>query len=216
MTQGAIYLTFDDGPLAGTDDVVAVLTEKEVKGTLFLVGGHVVGQRRTSLLNVARSTAYVEIANHSQTHANGRYAEYYADPSAVVAGFKEASEVLGLTGPGIPARLPGRNTWRVGSISANDLASGAAADLLAAEGYVIYGWDVEWRMRQGSPAQTPEEVHNEITTALESGRTRKANKVIVLAHDVMFRASRGNRTKLATLIDLLKGDGHTFEFVSEY
>lgn len=31
-----VYLTFDDGPLAGTDDVIDVLNQKRVKGSLLI------------------------------------------------------------------------------------------------------------------------------------------------------------------------------------
>jgi len=38
MSDSTVYLTFDDGPLGGTDDVIATLNEMKVRGTLFMVG----------------------------------------------------------------------------------------------------------------------------------------------------------------------------------
>jgi len=35
MSDQTLYLTFDDGPLGGTDDVIATLNETKVKGILF-------------------------------------------------------------------------------------------------------------------------------------------------------------------------------------
>lgn len=35
-----VYLTFDDGPRYGTDDVLRILNEQNVKGTFFMVGFH--------------------------------------------------------------------------------------------------------------------------------------------------------------------------------
>lgn len=36
----SVYLTFDDGPLGGTDDVIKALVNNQVKGTLFMVALH--------------------------------------------------------------------------------------------------------------------------------------------------------------------------------
>jgi len=32
MSDSTVYLTFDDGPLGGTDDVIATLNEMKVRG----------------------------------------------------------------------------------------------------------------------------------------------------------------------------------------
>jgi hypothetical protein len=35
MTEQTVYLTFDDGPMPGSDDIIQVLNDKKVKGILF-------------------------------------------------------------------------------------------------------------------------------------------------------------------------------------
>lgn len=68
--MATIYLTFDDGPLAGSDDVISVLNAEQVRGTMFMIGIHVTGSLfRQSILQAAQASWFVEIGNHSNTHA---------------------------------------------------------------------------------------------------------------------------------------------------
>ncbi|MCP4120073.1 MAG: polysaccharide deacetylase family protein [Desulfobacteraceae bacterium] len=199
MPKSTVFLTFDDGPLSGSDDVIQVLKTKKVKGTLFMVGVHVTSTWRKNQVIAAHVSPYCEVGNHSNTHADEKYASYYSDPKTVVEGFKEATKILDIKGTRIITRLPGRNTWRVGNIIKNDLESGNAADLLYKEGYVIYGWDVEWKMtKTGMPVESPEEMVKKIQNALLSDATKKKNKVIVLMHDAMFKTSTGEKAKSTT------------------
>ncbi|NNG04313.1 MAG: polysaccharide deacetylase family protein [Inquilinus sp.] len=218
--MATIYLTFDDGPLAGTDDVIAVLQAKRAKGTLFMVGDHVMPGFRGDLLTAAHAGPYTSVANHSSTHGNRRYSEYYRNPTTVVAGFRRTTETLGISERPVRARLPGRNTWRVGNIVATDPTnggdSGPAANGLAGDGYRVYGWDLEWPMERGRPAASADQIAARVRTSLSAGRTKKPGHLVLLAHDIMFRASNQDRQKLERLIDLLRGDGHDFAFISGF
>lgn len=209
-----IFLTFDDGPLAGTDDVIAVLNEKKAKGTLFMVGDHVNGSWRKAQMKSAHNNSYVEVANHSSSHAKNEYAKYYSKPESVVEGFEKAGGTLGIKRK--LARLPGRNTWRVGEIIASDLGSGQAADMLKKKGYKIFGWDSEWKMENGRAIESPEDMLNKVKTVFERGGTRRENKQVILMHDTMFRQSIGGREKLSRFIDLLRQQGYETEFISKY
>lgn len=221
MPEQTVYLTFDDGPMPGTDDIIQVLKDKKVKGTLFMVATHVTSSWRKSLVNEAHKSQYVEVGNHSNVHANHEYAAYYSKHVIVGEGFKKAKEILGLKGQKIIARLPGRNTWRVDNIIKNDLGSGNAADLLAKKGYVIYGWDVEWKMtKNGKAKEEPGDVVKKIQNVLSGSgkriKTKKKDKVIVLMHDIMFRSPTGGKKKLEQFIDELRQAGFKFDFVSNY
>ncbi len=218
--MAVVYLTFDDGPLGGTDDVIAVLIAKRAKGTLFMVGDHISSEWRRQRLADAHASEFVQVANHSTTHASGDYRGYYGNPRGVVEGFQGATRTLRITRQPVPARLPGRNTWRVGSIVHNDPTnggdSGAAASQLAAAGYRIYGWDVEWQMSRGRPQGTADQVVQRIDRMAAAGSVKKAGHVVLLTHDVMFRASNHDRGKLERLIDLLRAAGHSFAFISDF
>lgn len=93
---------------------------------------------------------------------------------------------------------------------------GHAADKLVSKGYTIYGWDVEWRKNKDGSIETPEEMLKKIQNALSSNKTKKKDKIIMLMHDKMFRASMGNKEKLKDLIKLLRKAGFIFDFVSNY
>jgi peptidoglycan/xylan/chitin deacetylase (PgdA/CDA1 family) len=211
-----VYLTFDDGPLGGTDDVIKVLNAKETKGTLFMVGAHVSTDWRKQRLTDAHASKYVEVANHSTTHADNEYREYYKDPKAVLAGFDKSTKTLKITKKPVPARLPGRNTWRLTGITRTASDSGAAADLLHKNGYRLYGWDVEWRMDGGVSVESADEMISKIDHHVKAGKLAKAGKVILLTHDVMFRESKGGKIKLERLIDKLKASGYSMDFVTNY
>jgi len=210
-----VYLTFDDGPVFGTDDVIGVLNETSAKGTLFMVSDHTAGTWSAKVLKDAQASAFVQIGNHSKTHANLKYQEYYRkNPAEILANFLEANTVLGLNKKPFHARLPGRNTWRVDGINRTNLNSGAAADILARNGFRIYGWDVEWGHTQGICDGTPAEIAARI--GAKAGSAAKPGKVIVLMHDAQFRQSRQQRSKLTELIIALRRTGHTLEFISSY
>jgi len=230
MPNQTIFLTFDDGVIPGTDDVISVLKNKKIKATLFMVGNTLFSKWRKSQLERAKASAYVEIGNHSYTHANDQYTAYYnQSPNKILKGFQEADEILGLVNKQgnilkgntfIPARLPGRNTWRINDIrqtdSVNQGDSAAAANTLASSRYRIYGWDLEWNMQAGNPVQTPQQMLEAVIERLNNANTKKKNKLIILMHDQMFRASKGNKEKLLEFIDLLVKEHYNFDFISRY
>ncbi|WP_299439140.1 polysaccharide deacetylase family protein [uncultured Rhodospira sp.] len=214
--------------------MIAVLNAEQVKGTLFMVGEHVSSDWRRGVLQDAHSSGFVQVANHSYTHAGGNHTGYYKDAEAVLKGFKKATKTLGITGTPIDARLPGRNTWRAGTIVRTDPTngsdSGAAANRLAQNGYRIFGWDVEWRRTgasaaegAGHPDQRASDLVRQIASSLgRAGGTQKPDKCIVLMHDTMFRASKSemegitDRQQLLQFVQALKRNKYKFDFMSNY
>lgn len=78
-----IYLTFDDGIQAGTEEVLALLKEKGVKATFFLTGVHLwyafsynEEKAKTILKDIYENHV---IGNHSFSHANDHYSSFYRD-----------------------------------------------------------------------------------------------------------------------------------------
>jgi hypothetical protein len=78
-----IYLTFDDGIQAGTEEVLSVLKETGVKATFFLVGIQLDYSYRKNASACLRLLRDIyenhEIGNHSYSHANFYYTSYYRD-----------------------------------------------------------------------------------------------------------------------------------------
>ncbi|MDH6253585.1 peptidoglycan/xylan/chitin deacetylase (PgdA/CDA1 family) [Chryseobacterium sp. H1D6B] len=140
-----IYLTFDDGPNRGTENLLKILHKRNVCATAFLVGKHTFGStKQKEDFELLKNDHLVELANHSFSHAHNKYTDFYKNSAAVVRDFNIARDTLKLTDK--IARTPGRNIWRLNNINVTDIKSSAeAANSLKKAGYKIVGWDLEWR-----------------------------------------------------------------------
>lgn len=140
-----IYLTFDDGPNRGTENLLKILHKRNVTATAFLVGQHAIGsQKQKKDLETLRKDSLIELANHSYTHAHNRYDSFYKNPEFVLQDFNAAKDSLKLINK--IARTPGRNIWRLNNITSTDIKSStAAANNLQKAGYKVIGWDLEWK-----------------------------------------------------------------------
>ena len=151
LVKCQIFLTFDDGPDHGTNDVIDVLDEVGLQGkvTFFIIGAHLTrsfryrapwrGRRKwtgTQLVQLEYRLKNL-IANHSFVHARNQYAKWYrGSPENTRKDFdknrRALARIIGEVSkkpppkpyPGLLiARLPGRNTWRVGKINVTDKAN---------------------------------------------------------------------------------------------
>jgi peptidoglycan/xylan/chitin deacetylase (PgdA/CDA1 family) len=220
-----IYLTFDDGPLSGTANVLDVLAEEQVPAAMFMVGLHVEsGGEQRALLMRAKALPLVTVGNHSYSHANNHYRDYYSNTDGVVADMLKANTVLGLT-PWVYARLPGRDVFRLIDYSKDDLSMDPAHyerevvdyDYVAAMKFLIYGWDFEWaHSSDGKPVQSVDLLVSEIDHLFAYGRFMKRNEMILLMHDEMFQDRFDGKGKLKSLIQQLKQRGYTFGDIKQY
>lgn len=215
-----IYLTFDDGPLDGSEHIDSVVLQERLKISVFLVGQLVMKNKKLqAYLEEYKTNPYIEAYNHSYTHANGKYKLFYSKPVSVLDDIQQDEAVLGLHYKIV--RLPGRNIWRVGKLVKDDAAVGnsgsAAADTLAMHGYKVFGWDTEWRHNgDGTPIQTVDEMVKEIETRLDNGATLTKDHIVVLIHDEMFRKT-WEESELKQLVDKLRThENYVFEHVRYY
>lgn len=114
--------------------------------------------------------------------------------------------------------MPGRNIWRIGQRKRNDGTSGeAAADLLATNGYKLYGWDIEWQHHpNATPVQSVDELVKEIDGMLSNGKSFTKDHIVVLIHDEMFQ-KKWEESELKQLIDKLKlHENYVFEHIRFY
>ncbi|MET3582295.1 peptidoglycan/xylan/chitin deacetylase (PgdA/CDA1 family) [Mesorhizobium robiniae] len=220
-----IYLTFDDGPLTGTSNILDVLEAEQVPATLFMVGMHAQANGlNKALVQRAKRMPLVTIGNHSYSHAYNHYRHFYGDTEGVVADMLRANAVLGLK-PSVHARLPGRDVFRLLSMSKNDTSLGLAEEgredpdyeFVAASGFYLYGWDHEWvHENSGKPVQTVDHLVSEIDHLFGYGRFVKPGKLILLMHDEMFQDVFDGKANLTALIKALKLRGYTFGAISGY
>ena len=213
-----IYLTFDDGPLEGSEDIDDAVRTDKIKINVFVVGSHVRSvPRMSTYFQLYENNPYIEVGNHSYSHAHDDYRLFYEYPETVYQDFERNERVLQLKTK--LARLPGRNMWRIGNIAKNDVRSGSSAgDLLAKNGYTLFGWDLEWQhdARTGAPIQTVNDIYYVIESLLKEHKTVQENHIVILCHDEMFRKN-WEETELKQLIERLKSTGnYEFNHLSEY
>ncbi|TCR91803.1 polysaccharide deacetylase family protein [Rhizobium sp. BK376] len=224
-TDRTIYLTFDDGPLQGTENVLSVLKQENVPAAMFMVGLHVeTSPRGRELLAQAKALPLVTLGNHSYTHANNRYRVFYSNTRAVVSDMLHANQVLGLS-PIVNARLPGRDVFRLPHIATEDLSINVAEwqrewldyELVSEAGFYLYGWDFEWiHSNDGKPVQSVDTLVSEIDHLFRYNKFVRPGKMILLMHDEMFQDQFNGREKLAALIDALKQRGYAFGDIGSY
>jgi peptidoglycan/xylan/chitin deacetylase (PgdA/CDA1 family) len=217
--EKTIYLTFDDGPMRGTENILKVLSEENVKATMFCVGRNIA--RHPSLFKRELVLPNIMVANHTYSHANGHYSRFYSDLWGVMSDVEHAQLIVGGRKY---LRLAGRNVWRTPDIRRDDRALSPHRvsvempkyDTLADEGFFVYGWDIEWHFGSGGRRKGgAQELASRIESLYRSGRTVKRGKVVLLAHDFMFR-DNGSTDELRRFIKIMKSRGWRFETIEHY
>jgi peptidoglycan/xylan/chitin deacetylase (PgdA/CDA1 family) len=213
-----IYLTFDDGPSSGSELVNDLSQKDSLPINVFLIGRNVCATHKNrSLFREYQDNPMVEIGNHSYTHAERHYKSWFKQPLQVLADFDRSSDSLGQTNRLI--RLPGRNFFRLDSLSRDERSNGKeAADTLAARGYAVFGWDLEWRSHAGNGIRTHsgKEMMDLVGAMLDKQKTFLPGRVIILLHDPELK-NEEFKNELEEFIRLAKEDGRfSFEHLSEY
>jgi peptidoglycan/xylan/chitin deacetylase (PgdA/CDA1 family) len=190
-----IYLSFDDGPLPGTNNCISICEQEQVAATFFQVAFH---QSRS---NFGRN-AYKRIASNPKLFLIANHSYYYHQSDSSLADFMKAGRIL-QTNNNI-ARLPGNNAWNTSNIKR---ASGLVRPLVKkmdSVGFNVVGWDMEWRYNSsGRPIFAPEKMAAFADSLLQFNKTKTKNHLVILMHDHEFRAS-ADSAKLAKMIGLLK------------
>ncbi len=216
-----LFLTFDDGPVRGTANLLRILKEEGVKATLFSIGERI--EKHPKLFHKALATPEVLVANHTYSHANNHYRRFYTGKTLnVVNDIDRAQKLIG--GPRY-LRLAGRDVWRLPDLKRNDWAINVAQrnkeiakyDALANRGYFIYGWDIEWGFSHTTqkPLFGGAEMARRVEALYRSGKTAQKGKVVLLAHDYMWRTASSAR-QLRLFLQIMKEQGWHFETVDQY
>jgi peptidoglycan-N-acetylglucosamine deacetylase len=186
-----LYLTWDDGPNEGTPNLTKLVKEFKVPMNFFLIGRNATDPRFMAMFEEQKKLDHVTFYNHSWSHANGRYAYYYSNPTTLVEDFSKCRNIFKFDNK--IGRGPGRNAWRVGNINETDIrASKRGIDSLASQNFNLIGWDIEWNFKYAGgivhPIQTADAMLAQIDEKFAMQNTRIKNHMILLAHDQMFYA----------------------------
>ena len=212
-----IYLTFDDGPNRGTESLLKILHKRNVCATAFLVGQHAVGSKKQKNdLESLRKDKLVELANHSQTHAHNKYADFYKNPALVVLDFNIAKDSLKLKNK--IARTPGRNIWRLNNITCTDIkTANEAANNLKSSGYKIIGWDLEWKPTNKMTLKgNHQEMLKKVDSIFFNDLEKTSRNLVFLTHD-QYLADANSINELDLFIEKLqKSNRFVFKKISDY
>ena len=195
VTGGRVcFLTFDDGPSANTDRVLAILDQYNVKATFFIVGtsaNSAAGQERMRKIVAAGHT----IAMHSWDH---NYSNLYTSVEGFLDEFNRLYEyIYEITGvyPSV-FRFPG------GSI--NNYDRGIYQEIIAEmtrRGFVYYDWNASAQDATKTPRPA-----SDIAADCLKGIGREL--VVVLAHDSGARGTTVDA--LPAVIEGYRAAGYTF------
>ncbi len=217
MPSRVIYLTSDDGPLAGTVNLNRSINRLKVPITLFVVGKPPHNSKRLmQYYRMCRENRYVTIGNHSFTHANFHYKKYYLNPDTVIDDMKVNEKFLNITSNMV--RLPGRNIWRLkGRSWGCNRPAGVSAIKLRNMGYDVYGWDVEWHYtKDGKPKESAKKMFKTVEKKFRYGRLFTPHHLVLLMHDEMFWGYEGS-VEFERFVKMIKGSPlYKFDLLENY
>ncbi|MBV8326575.1 polysaccharide deacetylase family protein [Chryseobacterium sp.] len=212
-----IYLTFDDGPNQGTENLLKILDKRNVCATAFLVGKHAYGSKKQKNdLELLKQNPLIELANHSFTHAHNKYTDFYKNADAVVRDFDIAKDSLKLHDK--IARTPGRNIWRLNNINVTDIKSStAAANGLKNAGYKVIGWDLEWRPSHKMTLKgSHEAMLKKVDSIFFNDLEKTSRHLVFLTHDQYLRDTDSINELDLFIEKLQKSNKFVFRKISQY
>ena len=187
-----VYLTFDDGPSAYTDEILDILKEENVKATFFVVVNE--DSRGDQLRRITREGHTIAI--HSASHD---YKKIYKDIRAFMNDVETAGRwIYDITGVKTKYyRFPGGSSNDVSQVPIKD-----CIDYLNKQGYTYYDWNA-----MNDDAETTYHTADELKdTALGYVRNNGGDSV-VLMHDL--EGHHETVEALKGLIETLKAEGYT-------
>ncbi len=186
-----VYLTFDDGPSANTDEILDILNSYGVRATFFVNG------KKESLYADYYQRIVNEghtIAMHSYTHA---YSEIYASVDAFMADMVRLRDyIVRLTGvsPDI-YRFPGGSSNTITHIDIREFGRA-----LASEGIVYFDWNVS-SGDASSVLKTADEIYESVISGVKS-----KSVPVVLMHDLQSKVTTVEA--LPRILDYLVNNGY--------
>ena len=190
----AVYITFDDGPSAVTEDILEILDEEDIKATFFVIGP---GGENTDRRLLQIHEAGHAIGIHSWSH---EYSKIYSSVDAFLEDFNADREwIYSVTGEYCDIfRFPGGSA---NSLADRDIIN-AIAEEMDRRGFVWYDWNADGEDSIHQYISAWEIVQNVFKTS--EGK----DKVVVLLHDSSGRKTTPEALRL--IIQKFKELGYEF------
>lgn len=194
-----VYLSFDDGPSACTDEILDILAEKGVTATFFVIGpeGELTDERLLRIIKEGH-----EIGLHSYCH---KYDEIYASVDSFLTDLSaEQDWIYSVTGERCPIfRFPGGSANRY----ADKAVVSAIKDEMSRRGFVWYDWN----------ADGEDSIHKNISAwEIEQNVfncAKNKDSIVVLLHD-----ASGHKATVEALPGIIDGfleRGYSFQLLSD-
>ena len=193
--EKVIYLTFDDGPSANTEEILKILDKYNVKATFFITGED---ESHRYLIKKAYDAGHT-IGLHTYSH---KYSEVYASVDAYFEDLnkigKIAEEQLGF----VPCfiRFPGGASNKVSAQYCKGIMS-RLVELVQEKGYQYYDWNLD--SGDGAGKGKDELIRN--------SRTDKLNHIMLLCHDA--GAKHETVEALPSIIEYYQQKGYEFRAI---
>ena len=191
---GTIYLTFDDGPQAGTTNVILdILKEEGVEATFFVT--NVGPDSLIKRMYDEGHTVALHTASHNYSTVYESVDSYFNDLSIINERVKRITGKYSYI-----LRFPGGSSNTISKIYSKGIMSKLTAEVVN-RGYRYYDWNISsGDAASGSP--TSEQIKNNVVNSLRKDRIN-----MVLMHDI----KPCTRDALRDIIRYGKNNGYTFE-----
>lgn len=189
-----IYLTFDDGPTAHTNELLDILQKYEAKGTFFMLGPNIASYPKSvkRLVDSGNSAGL-----HGMTHVKDKF---YASPASALAEMKQDNEML--------YKAVGVKTTLIRTpYGSKPYFKQAYRDKVLSSGFRLWDWNVDsedWKY-QTDHAKVVRSILDQIDMLEQQGTVP-----VVLMHD-----QKATLKVLPEVLKTLKSEGFTFEVIGQ-
>ncbi len=169
-----IYLTFDDGPSANTDDILDILKEYDVKATFFVVGRE--DEQSLKMYKRIVDEGHT-LGMHSYSH---KYSQIYSSVDAFAEDLRSLQELLYATTDVWPRiyRFPGGSSTTTSAVPISDLI-----DYLNEQDIVYFDWNIA----SGDAVDNPPDKDTIVNNCTRS--INKYDDCVILMHDLNEKRS---------------------------
>ena len=194
---GTIYLTFDDGPQAGTTNVILdILKEEGVEATFFVT--NVGPDSLIKRMYDEGHTVALHTASHNYSMVYESVDSYFNDLGIINERVKRITGKYSYI-----IRFPGGSSNTISKIYSKGIMSELTTEVVN-RGYRYYDWNISsGDAASGSP--TSEQIKNNVVNSLRKDRIN-----MVLMHDI----KPYTRDALARIIDYCKSNGYPMDRIT--